>query len=193
MLITNSFFEFSYLRNGAWYKFVNKLESKIIDGLKARSVRDANYYLRFRTLNEGQSDFNSFVTSNENDYTGLNGKPIQCIQFQVFKNDDTKLTSRIVVMYRVSVKDRWLPWVSNADPEWMRDVAEKYNLSGALDTVSTYAGNDGQNINGVEVRIFEDDAPNTGMDDFFMISKKISKPILVKLCAPICAKHFAIH
>ena len=27
----------------------------------------------------------------------------------------------------------------------------------------------------------------------FMISKKISKPILVKLCAPICAKHFAIH
>ena len=57
-------------------------------------------------------------------------------------------------MYRVHVDNRWLPWVSNADPEWMRDVAEKYNLSGALDTVSTYAGNDGQNINGVEVRIF---------------------------------------
>lgn len=69
-------------------------------------------------------------------------------------------------MYRVHVDNRWLPWVSNADPEWMRDAAEKYNLSGALDTVSTYAGNDGQNINGVEVRIFEDDAPNPGMDDF---------------------------
>ena len=109
MLITNSFFEFSYLRNGVWDKFVNKLESKTIDGLKARPVRDANYYLRFRTLNEGQSDFNSFVTSNENDYAGLNGRPIQCIQFQVFKNDNTKLTSRIVVMYRVSIKDRWLP------------------------------------------------------------------------------------
>ena len=36
MLITNSFFEFSYLRNGVWDKFVNKLESKTIDGLKAR-------------------------------------------------------------------------------------------------------------------------------------------------------------
>ncbi len=156
MLITNSFFEFSYLRNGVWDKFVNKLESKTIDGLKARPVRDANYYLRFRTLNEGQSDFNSFVTSNENDYAGLNGRPIQCIQFQVFKNDNTKLTSRIVVMYRVSIKDRWLPWVSNADPEWMQSVFTKYHFDGTLDTDSYYAGNIGENINGLEIRIYDE-------------------------------------
>jgi len=162
MLITNSFFEFSYLRNGVWDKFVNKLENKTIDGLKARSVRDANYYLRFRTLNEGQSDFNSFVTSNENDYAGLKGKPIQCIQFQVFKNDDTKLTSRIVVMYRVSVKDRWLPWVSNADPEWMQSVFTKYHFDGSLDTDSYYAGNIGENINGLEIRIYDEQSVTDG-------------------------------
>lgn len=48
----------------------------------------------------------------------------------------------------LSTGSRWLPWVSNANPEWMVSVQEKYDLGGTLDTRSTYAGNREQNSNG---------------------------------------------
>lgn len=35
-------------------------------------------------------------------------------------------------MYRVRITGRWLPWVSNANPDWMRSVQEKYDLGGTL-------------------------------------------------------------
>ncbi len=47
-------------------------------------------------------------------------------------------------MYRVYTDSRWLPWVSNADPEWIRNVKTKYSLNGTLDTGSSYAGIDGK-------------------------------------------------
>ena len=65
-------------------------------------------------------------------------------------------------LYRVRVDNRWLPWVSNANPEWMVSVQEKYDLGGTLDTRSTYAGNKGQNINGVEIHIFEENGTGGG-------------------------------
>ena len=36
-------------------------------------------------------------------------------------------------MYRVKTEGRWLPWVSNADEEWMRLAQVKYHLDGTLD------------------------------------------------------------
>lgn len=59
-----------------------------------------------------------------------------------------------------------MPWVSNADPEWMRNVKTKYSLNGTLDTGSSYAGIDGKNIGGVEIRIFEEDSLNAGSGSF---------------------------
>ena len=56
--------------------------------------------------------------------------------------------------------------MSNADPEWMRNDQNKYSLGGTLDVDSVYAGNAGQNISGVEIRIFEDDSYNAGSDNF---------------------------
>ena len=50
----------------------------------------------------------------------------------------------------------------NANPEWMVSVQEKYDLGGTLDTKSTYAGNKGQNINGVEIHIFEENGTDGG-------------------------------
>ena len=37
-------------------------------------------------------------------------------------------------MYRAYEDGAWLPWVSNADPEYMRSVQSKFNLGGTLDT-----------------------------------------------------------
>lgn len=79
-----------------------------------------------------------------------------------YANDGTKLREGVVVMYRVHVDNRWLPWVSNANPDWMVSVQEKYDLGGTLDTKSTYAGNKGQNINGVEIHIFEENGTGGG-------------------------------
>ena len=44
--------------------------------------------------------------------------------------------------------------VSNADPQWMDSVKSQYNLDGTLDYTSYYAGIDGQNISGLEIRAF---------------------------------------
>lgn len=89
-----------------------------------------------------------------NDYAGYPGKPMQLLRIKAFSNDGTQLRTGVVVMYRVSIKGRWLPWVSNANPEWMRSVQQQYNLDGSLDTESDYAGNQGETIDGVEIRAF---------------------------------------
>ncbi|MEI3552502.1 MAG: hypothetical protein V8Q17_08100 [Acutalibacteraceae bacterium] len=45
----------------------------------------------------------------------------------------------------------------------MRSVQAKYNLDGTLDEIAYYAGIDGKNISGIEVRIFEEN--NTDIPD----------------------------
>ena len=152
-----------------WQSFENRVLDEHIDGIKLQTSAAKGYYLQYRTWNEGKTDYYPYVKSTgtaANDYAGYPGKPIQRLQIQVCKNDGTLLRSGVIVMYRVTVAGRWLPWVSNADPEWMRDIQNKHGLSGSLSVNSTYAGNPGENIDGVEIRIFEDDSENAGVDSF---------------------------
>ncbi len=146
----------SYLKNGAWTGFSNKVETTDIDGIKIQTPASKSYYLAYKTQNEGQTSFYPIVTSTENDYAGASGKPIQKLCIHVYRNDGTKLATGVVVMYRALVDGAWLPWVSNADPEWMQAVQVKYALGGKLDTESYYAGIGGKNIEGIEIRIFEE-------------------------------------
>lgn len=149
-----------------WKSFSKSTLSSRIDGIKIQTGSNKDYYLTYRTWNEGQSSYCPAVNSTENDYAGSPGKAIQRLSINVYRNNGTKLTSGIIVMYRVYTDSRWLPWVSNADPEWMRNVKTKYSLNGTLDTGSSYAGIDGKNIGGVEIRIFEEDSLNAGSGSF---------------------------
>lgn len=149
-----------------WKSFSKSTLSSKIDGIKIQTGSNKDYYLTYRTWNEGQSSYYPAVNSTENDYAGSPGKAIQRLSINVYRNNGTKLTSGIIVMYRVYTDSRWLPWVSNADPEWMRNVKTKYSLNGILDTGSSYAGIDGKNIGGVEIRIFEEDSLNAGSGSF---------------------------
>lgn len=149
-----------------WKSFSKSTLSSKIDGIKIQTGSNKDYYLTYRTWNEGQSSYYPAVNSTENDYAGSPGKAIQRLSINVYRNNGTKLTSGIIVMYRVYTDSRWLPWVSNADPEWMRNVKTKYSLNGTLDTGSSYAGIDGKNIGGVEIRIFEEDSLNAGSGSF---------------------------
>lgn len=103
------------------------------------------------------------------------------MNIQVYSKDDVKLTSGVVVMYRVHVGGSWLPWVSNADPKWMRSVQTKYNLGGTLDTGASYAGIDGQNINGVEIYIYEENEIYTKPQTPIGNSKIIQAPFISQL------------
>ena len=85
-----------------------------IYGIRIQTTKSRSYYLQYRTWNQGQSGFYPYVKSTDNDYAGSSGKPIQLLQIQAFDNNGTKLTTGVVVMYRVHVGGRWLPWVSNA-------------------------------------------------------------------------------
>lgn len=149
-----------------WKSFSKSTLSSRIDGIKIQTGSNKDYYLTYRTWNEGQSSYYPAVNSTENDYAGSPEKAIQRLSINVYRNNGTKLTSGIIVMYRVYTDSRWLPWVSNADPEWMRNVKTKYSLNGTLDTGSSYAGIDGKNIGGVEIRIFEEDSLNAGSGSF---------------------------
>ena len=106
---------------------------------------------------------------------------MQLLNIQVYSKEDVKLTSGVVVMYRVHVQGNWLPWVSNADPKWMRSVQSKYNLDGTLDTGSSYAGIDGKNINGVEIHIYEEDEIYTKPQTPVGNSKIIQAPFISQL------------
>ena len=153
--------DFSYLKNGSWKSFNGKVLTSV-DGIKIQT--SSNYYLQYRTQNQGQSDFYPYVTSKENDYAGLSGQPVQLLDIRAYDSNGTKLSSGIVVMYRVFV-EKWLPWVSNADPEYMRIIQNKYGLIGTLDTSAFYAGIEGRNVTGIEIRVFEEDY-STGNEDY---------------------------
>lgn len=160
-----------------WQSFDNSFYAEQIDGIKIQTASNKGYYLQYRTKNEGKSDWYPFVKSTGtayNDYAGYPGKAVQLLEIQAYKNDGTRLRSGVIVMYRVSVEGRWLPWVSNADAEWMRDMQNKHSLGGTLSVNSTYAGNAGQKIDGVEIRIFEDDTENAGTGNFTGFEEGVS-------------------
>ena len=66
--------------------------------------------------------------------------------------------------------------MSNATSAWMHSVQRKYDLDGSLDTRSYYAGIPGVNIEGVEIRVFEEtevytsDGPKTPTGDYKIIN-----------------------
>ncbi|WP_411676900.1 hypothetical protein [Caproicibacter sp.] len=146
--------QFSYLSNGGWKTFSGQTKNAM-DGIKIQTSSNSPYYLQYRTWNQGKSGYYPYVKSNVNDYAGASGRPIQQLQIQAYQRDGTKLTERIVVMYRAYVDGEWLPWVSNADPEWMRSVQNKYDLDGTLDPNASYAGQSGAAISGIEIRVYE--------------------------------------
>lgn len=164
-----------------WHSFTSMASSVHINGIKIKTDKSKPYYLLYRTWNEGKSYYYPFVKSNENDYAGYPGGTVQLLNIQVYSKDDVKLTSGVVVMYRVHVQGNWLPWVSNADPKWMRSVQSKYNLDGTLDTGSSYAGIDGKNINGVEIHIYEEDEIYTKPQTPVGNSKIIQAPFISQL------------
>lgn len=164
-----------------WHSFTSTASSVHINGIKIKTDKDKPYYLLYRTWNEGKSYYYPFVKSNENDYAGYPGGTVQLLNIQVYSKEDVKLTSGVVVMYRVHVEGNWLPWVSNADPKWMRSVQSKYNLDGTLDTGSSYAGIDGKNINGVEIHIYEENEIYTKPQTPIGNSKIIQAPFISQL------------
>lgn len=164
-----------------WHSFTSTASSVHINGIKIKTDKDKPYYLLYRTWNEGKSYYYPFVKSTENDYAGYPGGIVQLLNIQVYSKDDVKLTSGVVVMYRVHVGGSWLPWVSNADPKWMRSVQTKYNLGGTLDTGASYAGIDGQNINGVEIYIYEENEIYTKPQTPIGNSKIIQAPFISHL------------
>ena len=159
--ILSDAFQLSCLSGGSWTNFTNQAMS-YMDGIKIQATRVRPYYLTYRTWNQGQSGFYPYVTSSQDDYAGSNGNPIQLLQIQAFDNNGAQLTTGIVVMYRVHIGGRWLPWVSNADPDWMQSVFDKHHLDGSLDTASADAGLPGQNIDGVEIRVYECNSQDDG-------------------------------
>ncbi|MEI3552503.1 MAG: hypothetical protein V8Q17_08105 [Acutalibacteraceae bacterium] len=149
-----------------WNTFDKTVTADHIDGVKIQTDSTHGFYLTYQTWNQGQGGFYPEVTSLQNDYAGSAGKPIQLLSIRAYKSDGTKLTSGVVIMYRALVNGRWLPWVSNADPQWMDSVKSQYNLDGTLDYTSYYAGIDGQNISGLEIRAFvgtTNDTPIEGL------------------------------
>ena len=118
------------------------------------------YYLEYRVAAQG--GWYSYVSSLDNfDYAGVASKRITKLNIRAKATDGSSLTEGVVVMYRAKVKGSWLPWVSNAEPEWMTAIQIKYKLTGILDYDSGYAGlSIGAVIEGVEIRVFEENKLN---------------------------------
>lgn len=118
------------------------------------------YYLEYRVAASG--GWYSYVTSlDTSDYAGVGGNRITKLNIRVKAKSGCYLAGGVVVMYRTKVNGNWLPWVSNANPEWMAAAQIKYNLTGILDYDSGYAGlSSGAVIEGVEIRVFEENNLN---------------------------------
>lgn len=135
--------------------------SGTVNTLKINTSTSKKYYISYKVKAQGRDDYYDPINSThygEKDYAGAFSKPIQRLRIEVYTNYESPVTENIVVMYRAyTAEDKWLPWVSNADPEWMESVKLKYNIAGDLDkTDDGYAGIDGHNIKAVEIRLFEE-------------------------------------
>ncbi len=151
-----------YYSNNKWTLFSNSSESVNITGLRLTTT-GGSYYLKYRTLNSGKEKYYSYVSSNstaDGDYAGTGHKEttqrnIQCIDIDVYSTaTNTKISTGIVVMYRVKISSGWLSWVSNASADEMQLIKNTYSLDGDLDTVSADAGKIGYDITGLDIRIY---------------------------------------
>lgn len=156
----------SYMVNDTWTSFSQKVTVPGgFDGIRIQTSSSNEYYLSYKTLNEGKTYYYPAVSSTGTDFAGLSGKKIQRLNIRALKNSGTSLTSGIVVMYRAYVDGKWLPWVSNANPEYMKSVYNKFGLDGTLDTAGGYAGKSGVNIEGIEIRVFEGTIPSSTIEN----------------------------
>lgn len=135
--------------------------SGTVNTLKINTSTSKKYYISYEVKAQGKDDYYPPKNSThygEEDYAGAFSRPIQRLRIEVYTNYGSPVTENIVVMYRAyTAEDKWLPWVSNADPEWMESVKLKYNIAGELDESDDgYAGIDGHNIKAVEIRLFEE-------------------------------------
>lgn len=149
----------SYILNGGsnWVDFTNKAELGEIDRIRI-NTNSEDFYLTYQTKSSGDSGLTSSVFSNNTSaYCGKPNKPIELLSIKAYSKSGVKLVGGIIVMYRVKIKSGWLSWVSNANPEYMNSIKNQYGLDGELDTRSSYAGKNGYNILGVEIRIFKGD------------------------------------
>ncbi len=151
-----------YYSNGKWDYFSNSCEASNITALRL-TTSSGSYYLKYRTLNSVKGSYYPYVKSNsaaDAEYAGDGHlepvkSNIQCIDIDVYStDDDSKISTGIVVMYRVKISSGWLPWVSNAPAEEMRLIKNTYSLDGELDTVSADAGIKGHDITGIDIRIY---------------------------------------
>ena len=153
---------FSYLPSEKdWTSFNGYVVNEdYIDCIKIQTDSSKSYYLSYAIKAEGTNGYFSSVKSNINDYAGLKNYKAQKLKISVIDKATSKsVVTGIVVMYRVKTAGRWLPWVSNANPEWMYFVQRKYGLTGVLDTAGSDAGlNSGSCITGIDIRIFEETA-----------------------------------
>lgn len=152
----------SYYSAGGWNSFSSFGEASNITGLRLTTV-DSNYYFKYRTWNAGRNDFYNSVNSNstaDSAYAGTGHlestqRNIQCVDIDVYSTStNTKISTGIVIMYRVKIASGWLNWVSNAAREEMQLIKNTYSLDGELDTVSAYAGKTGNDITGLDIRVF---------------------------------------
>ena len=150
-----------YYSGGSWTSFSPSCEKTSISGL--RLTTNHSFYLKYRTLNSGKTGFYSAVNSTstaDSAYAGTGHlestqRNIQCLGIDVYNAaTDSKISSGIVVMYRVKISSGWLSWVSNAPSEEMQIVKNTYSLDGNLDAASSYAGKQGEDICGIEIRVF---------------------------------------
>lgn len=151
-----------YYSNNKWTSFSDSSEAANITGLRLTTT-GGSYYLKYRTLNSGKGNYYSYVSSNstaDGDYAGTGHlettqRNIQCIDIDVYSTaTNTKISTGIVVMYRVKISSGWLPWVSNASADEMQLIKNTYSLDGELDTVSADAGKIGYDITGLDIRIY---------------------------------------
>lgn len=154
--------DMKYYSNAKWDIFSQSVETSGITGLRL-ITNGGSYYFKYRTWNSGINTFYSFVSSNsdaDNAYAGTGHlektqRNIQCVDIDVYSTDtDAKISSGIVIMYRVKTANGWDSWVSNAGAEEMQFVRNTYLLDGEINTSAAYAGTLGTDILGLDIRVF---------------------------------------
>lgn len=154
-----------YYDGTAWRDFKNNVaQANKITAIRLTTPGNAGYYFEYQTWNEGRNGYYSSVKSNDtasSAYAGTGDKEttqraVQLVKISVYDSGENKLDKGIVVMYRAKT-DRWLPWVSNAAPEYMQSVKYRYGFAGSLDTEDGSAGKNGANITAIEIRVFKED------------------------------------
>ncbi len=144
------------LNSSTLIEFNKKTENQeMISAIQISTPASNNYYLSYQVSSVENSGYYSTVKSTVDDYAGVFGKPIDMVKIDTVDLMGNNITKGVVVLYRVYT-DRWLAWVSNASPEYMNSVKLRYNIAGQLDTKSGYAGVNGTQIKGIEIRIFEE-------------------------------------